>query len=148
MKAVSFEKRSISLDAAQEIIEAGIRHASELGLPVAVAVVDEGSNLKAFGRADGAGLIAAEVAQNKAYTAAAAGVPTGVLREFVAAQAGAEVSMTQVGRFMPIAGGLPIQVDGATVGAVGVSGGSAEQDEQIAQAALKALSGQSDESAA
>ncbi len=137
--AVSYEKRSLALSAAHEIIEAALRRAGELNLPVAIAVVDEGAHLKAFARVDGAGLVASEVALNKAYTAAATGAPTSTVHDFVATDAAAVLSMPQLPRFMLVAGGLPISIDGAILGAIGVSGGTASMDADVAQAALAAL---------
>lgn len=137
--AVSYEKASLSLSAAQRIVEAGIAKADEVGVPSAIVVVDESGQLKAFARMDGAGLIATEVALNKAYTSAATGAPTSGVHEFIKSDAGALLSMPHVPRFTVVAGGLPIAVDGATVGALGVSGGPAQVDAEIAEAALGAV---------
>jgi uncharacterized protein GlcG (DUF336 family) len=79
------------------------------------------------------------VALNKAYTAAITGAPTSAVHDFVATDAAAVLSMPQLPRFMLVAGGLPIGVDGVTVGAIGVSGGTASMDADVAQAALAAL---------
>lgn len=140
--AVSYEKPSLSLSAAHRVVDAGIAKAREVGVPAAIAVVDESGRLKAFARMDGAGLIATDVALNKAYTAAATGAPTAGVHEFISADAGALLSMPHLPHFTVVAGGVPVDVDGATAGAVGVSGGPADVDNDIAEAAVRALAEQ------
>jgi len=138
---VTYQKRSLSFSAAQRVIDAGLAKAREVDLSVAIAVVDESGHLKAFARMDGAGLIATEVAVNKAYTAAATGAPTAAVHEFIGSDPGSLLSMPHVPRFTVVAGGVPLAVDGAMAGAVGVSGGPADLDAEIAEAAVGALAG-------
>ncbi|MGH8572999.1 MAG: GlcG/HbpS family heme-binding protein [Gammaproteobacteria bacterium] len=140
--ALSYQKASVSVSAAQRIVEAGIAKATDLDVPVTIAVVDESGHLKAFARMDGAGLIATDVALNKAYTSAATGAPTSGVHQFISSDPGSLLSMPHLPRFTVVAGGIPIGVDGATVGAVGVSGGSPEVDDQIAEAAVEAPAGE------
>src|ERR1700680_4753254 len=63
------KKYSISYDLAQKMMDAAVAKASELGVSENVAILDDGGNLKAFGRMDGAPIPTIEMAQNKAYTA-------------------------------------------------------------------------------
>lgn len=137
--AVSYDKASLSLSAAERVVEAGVAKAGEAGVPIAIAVVDESGRLKAFARMDGAGLIATDVALSKAYTSAATGAPTAAVHEFIKSDAGSLLSMPHMPRFTVVAGGLPIAIDGAIAGAVGVSGGPADLDNEIAEAALSAV---------
>jgi glc operon protein GlcG len=136
----SVEQRTISRADAQRCIEAAEQKAAEIGLPVSVAVVDGAGVLKAFARTDGASLLSVAVSQRKAYTAAAVGAPTDAL--FGAMEQAPSLLVlvgTQPGLAL-IGGGAPIQDGGAVVGAVGVSGGSAEQDAEVAAAAAAAVS--------
>jgi uncharacterized protein GlcG (DUF336 family) len=64
-----FQKRSITAELAQKLVDAAVAKAKSLGVPQIVAILDESGNLKAFCRMDGAPLISIEVSQNKAYTA-------------------------------------------------------------------------------
>src|SRR6266478_7916418 len=69
------KKYSISYELAQRMVDAAVAKARELGVSENVAILDDGGNLKAFGRMDGAPILSIEIAQNKAYTALF-GVPT------------------------------------------------------------------------
>ena len=79
----SFEKSSITLEAAHQAVAAAAAKAVEIGVPMAIAVVDPDGTLKAFSRMDGAALLAVRVAQQKAWTAISFGVPTQGLWEFI-----------------------------------------------------------------
>lgn len=131
----TFAKASVTLDHARALIEAAEHRAAELGIAVAVAVCDESGVLKAFSRMDAAHLSAVGVAQEKAYTAAAAQIPTSAW--FAAAQSSPEFAFAAatLPRALPLAGGQPILVAGQVVGAIGVSGGYPDQDEAIATSA-------------
>lgn len=114
--------------------------AEKIGIPMVIAVVDDGGNLKSFQRMDEALLASVDIAINKAYTALALKMPTHQLAEI--AQPGQElygIEVTNRGRIVTFGGGYPIYLDGSLVGAIGVSGGSVEQDKQVAEAGIKAL---------
>ena len=81
--ASSIEKRSITLEAAREMVTAAVQKAREIGVPMAIAVVDPDGVLKAFAHMDGAALLAVRVAQQKAWTAASFSVPTHGLFDFI-----------------------------------------------------------------
>ncbi|MGI8697814.1 MAG: GlcG/HbpS family heme-binding protein [Mycobacteriales bacterium] len=113
--------------------------AAEMGISMSLAVVDAGGHLLAFHRMDGAPWISAEVAQGKAFTAAAYRASTAEQRtkaESLPRFATALTAMTG-GRYVPQTGGLPIVRDGECVGGVGASGGTGEQDEQVCATALQ-----------
>ena len=111
-----------------------------MGVAMSCAVVDSGEQLIAFERMDGADLVGITLARDKAFSALVNRMSTGDLPSLV--QPGAEFygyDAVAGGRMIVFAGGLPIEIDGVLVGAVGVSGGSAEQDQRAAEAGLGAL---------
>jgi uncharacterized protein GlcG (DUF336 family) len=134
----TFQKRCVTAEAAAKMVDAAVAKAKSIGVPQVVAILDESGLLKAFCRMDGAPLISIEVAQNKAYTALL-GAPSqdffNRIKDDPALLAGAP----HIPRIVTFGGGLPIKVDGALVGGIGVSGGTVEQDIACAQAALDAM---------
>lgn len=131
---------TISAGMAQRIITAADDAAVADGqLRFAIAVVDHAGVLKSFVRQDGAKLNAVQVAHDKAYTAAATQMSTEQWSTALDADpvlaAGAP---TGIDRLVPLGGGIPIQIDGQIVGAIGVSGGHWSDDIRIAEAALAA----------
>jgi uncharacterized protein GlcG (DUF336 family) len=124
----------------QVALAAGIREAEAVGVPMNIAVYDDGANLKAFTRMDGALLGSADIAMNKARTAALFGFNTEALYEF-SKPGGTSPGLDQTnGGLIVFAGGVPIRDDhGQLIGAVGVSGGAVTQDLQVAQAAVTSL---------
>lgn len=126
----------ITLEKAHRVIAAGEAKAKEIGQPMNIAVVDAGTNLKAFIRMDGAWLGSIDIAINKAFTAKAFDISTRELGEN--SQPGDQfygIQESNHGKVMIFAGGIPLKVNGQIVGAVGVSGGSGEQDQTVAEAA-------------
>jgi glc operon protein GlcG len=117
------------------ILTAALAKSRELGVAVAVAIVDEGGYALRLWRCDGAGLMTPEVAIAKARTAALMRAPSGALT----ARLKEEPELLRLTNYLPMPGGLPVRHEGACIGGVGVSGGSGEQDVTIAQAALDAL---------
>lgn len=130
----------LTLDEAVALLTRAAAAAAEVGIPMSLAVVDAGGHLQALHRMDGAPWISAEVAQGKAFTAAAYREPTAKQRtkaESLPRFATALTTMTG-GRYVPQTGGLPIMRNGQCVGGVGASGGTGEQDEQVCATALRA----------
>ncbi len=130
----------LSHDDARQVLDAGLAAAGELACPVSVAVLDAGRDLVAFGRLDDATLASVEIAQNKAFTARSLNMSTADLAPLT--QPGAwlwGIERTDRRPLVPFAGGLPLYRAGRVVGAVGVAGGSDEQDAEIAAAAQRAL---------
>ena len=134
----AFQKNSITAELAGHMVEAAVAKANALGVPQVVAILDESGLLKAFRRMDGAPLISIDVAQNKAYTALL-GAPSqdffNRIKDDPALLAGAP----HIPRIVTFGGGLPVRIDGAVVGAIGVSGGTVDQDIECAQAGLDAI---------
>ncbi len=138
--ADSMNVPTITTDAAHRVIAAAEARATEMGVPMCIAVADTGGNLKAFSRMDGAALLSTQVAQDKAYTAVGFGMPTHGWHDFIKDDAPlADGAPTGIDRLVIFGGGYPIQVDGAVVGAIGVSGGHYSQDQDVAEAGLAAL---------
>lgn len=130
----------LTLAGARTILEGAERRAREIGVAMDVAVVDDGGLLLAFIRMDGAKLTSVDIAINKAFTAA--GTRKGTHEYAAVAGAGGPafgIFVSNQGRFMIFGGGLPVVVDGQTIGGVGCSSGSAEQDREVAQAGLDLL---------
>jgi uncharacterized protein GlcG (DUF336 family) len=131
---------SVSLDDARRMISAGESKAHEIGSPSNIAAVDAGGNLVAHVRMDGAWIGSVDISINKAFTSRAFDIATQALAGN--AQPGAQfygIQQSNGGRVMIFAGGIPVQQDGRVVGAVGVSGGTGEQDQAVAEAAVAAF---------
>lgn len=132
--------KSVTLSAAQAVIEAAAKKAEEIGVPMDIAVVDEGNNLTAFARMDGAWLGSIDIAQNKAYTARSFDMSTKDLAPLAQPdQPLYGIEASNQGRLIVFAGGIPLESDGKVVGAIGVSGGSVEQDHEVAEAGVAAF---------
>lgn len=130
----------ITAAAAQKIIEGGIAHAEANGGAFTIAVVDDSGVLKALTRMDGAPLLSIQVAQDKAYTAVGFGMPSGGWYDFIKDDGPlATGAPSGIDRLVVFAGGFPITIDGAIVGAVGVSGGHYTHDADVALAGLAAI---------
>jgi uncharacterized protein GlcG (DUF336 family) len=129
--------QSVSLDDARRLIAAGEAKAREIGSPSNIAVVDAAGNLVAHVRMDGAWIGSIDVSINKAFTARAFDISTKDLGGF--AQPGQPfygIQSSNNGRIMIFAGGMPVRHEGKIIGAVGVSGGTGEQDQMVAEAAM------------
>ncbi|KQY91294.1 heme-binding protein [Brevundimonas sp. Root1423] len=123
----------IGLEAAQALIDRAIAAAGERGFRMAVAIVEPSGELVAFARMDDTQYGSIHVAQRKATTAARYRGATSTMEERTLAGRTVTLANEDV---LPIAGGIPIVVDGRIVGAIGVSGASAAQDDEVARAAL------------
>lgn len=139
MKAIANSTKTISLSAAQRVSLAGLEAASQIGVPMAVVVVDRAGQVVSAVRMDGATVLAYEVAFRKAWTSAMTGAPTEGVRQFISSDAGALLSMPHVPNFSAVGGGLPLLGQGVCIGGVGVSGASVELDSKVATAAAEAL---------
>jgi uncharacterized protein GlcG (DUF336 family) len=132
--------QSVALEDARRVIAAGEAKARELGQPMNIAVADAGGNLVAFARMDGAWLGSIDIAIDKAFTARAFDITTKDLAG--ESQSGSQffgIHVSNGGRVMVFAGGVPLKQGDRVVGAVGVSGGDGKQDHSVAEAAAAAL---------
>jgi glc operon protein GlcG len=133
------DARTIGYSAANRALDAAMRAANSLGVPVCIAVSDRAGHLVAYARMDGAPLLSGEIAQDKAYTVAAFGLPTHEWFDLIKDELSLLHGIVKTDRLIVFGGGVPINADGDLVGAVGVSGGSADQDRQIAEAGAAAI---------
>ncbi len=133
-------RMSITYESAAQMLRAAHERARSLGIAVSVQVLDDAGHSKAFGRMDGAPLVSIDMARKKAATAVGFGLPTGeAWRSFVTGDPILEQGVASIPDFTMLGGGSPIVVEGALVGAVGVSGGHYAQDEDCVRAALASL---------
>lgn len=138
-RQIVYQTGSLTHDAALKAIATGAAAASQLSLPVAIAVVDPSGQMIASVRMSGAPELALRVATKKAWTSAQTGAPSGDVIHFIAGDPGSSISMPHVTDFCVIAGGLPINEGELKLGALGVSGGTPDLDLQVASAAVAAL---------
>ncbi|WP_066266844.1 GlcG/HbpS family heme-binding protein [Hydrogenophaga palleronii] len=130
----------IDWPASQTALAAAVQAAQAMGVRVNVALVDASGVLAGFMRMPGAPLHSIDIAIDKAYTSASFGLPTARWTEVLQSHSVAvREGLVQRPRFVAFGGGVPIVEDGRCIGAIGVSGGSEQQDEQIARAGLEAL---------
>src|ERR1700687_4582193 len=129
-------KHSVSSELAEKMVDEAVAKARELGVTENVAILDDGGNLKAFRRMDGAPLLSIEIAQNKAYTALF-GISTQELFNFIQGDPSLLAGMPTLPRMAAWGGGFPIKVNGEVVGAIGLSGApTVQNDVDCARAAL------------
>src|SRR4051812_17523671 len=127
----------ITLAQAQAAVQAAHQKCLDMGVKMNIAIVDAGANLVAFARMDGAWLGSLDISIKKAKTARFFDMPTGDLGQ--ASQPGGPLFNIEVSNsgLITFPGGIPIKnADGHIVGAIGVSGGSVEQDHEVAAAGL------------
>ena len=111
----TMKKQSISSELAKKMVDAAVAKARELGVSENVAILDDGGNLKAFSRMDGASVPTIEIAQNKAYTALF-GVSTQDFFNFIQGDPSLLAGIPSLARVAAWGGGFPIKVDGEVVG--------------------------------
>jgi uncharacterized protein GlcG (DUF336 family) len=134
------EKTSVSLEDARRVIAAAEKKAQEIGQPMNIAVTDEGANLVAFVRMEGAWIGSIDIAQKKAFTSKAFDISTKDLAQH--SQSGNQffgIHASNNGKVMIFAGGIPLKSGDKVVGAIGVSGGSGDQDHAVAEAGSAAF---------
>ena len=125
---------------ARVALDAALVRAEEVGGAFNVAVTDSTGGLLAFARMDGAFAVSGSIAQDKAWTVAGfGGTPTDDFYAAIAGEDAVREGIAQRGRVAAFGGGVPVVVDGALVGAVGASGGSATQDKEVATAGALAV---------
>lgn len=130
----------VTLSQAKDVVEGARNKAEEIGVPMNIAVVDAGNNLTAFARMDGAWLGSIDIAQNKAYTARSFDMSTQELAPLAQPnQPLFGIHASNQGQLIIFAGGIPLKSGDDVIGAIGVSGGSVEQDHEVAEAGVAAL---------
>ncbi|MDE3158400.1 MAG: heme-binding protein [Acidobacteriota bacterium] len=130
----------LTLADARRIIAAAEKKAQEVGQPMNIAVVDGGGNLVAHVRMDKAWIGSVDISIKKAWTSRAFDIATKDLAEH--SQSGGQffgIHASNNGRVMIFAGGIPLKRGDEVMGAIGVSGGSGQQDHAVAEAGAKAF---------
>ena len=131
---------ALTLAGARAALDAALARAEEMGARMNVAVADAGGTIVAFARMDGAFNLSGGIARDKARTVVGfGGVPSAGLYEAIEGEPAVRDGIANRDGVAAFGGGVPILVDGELVGAVGASGGSAEEDTQVAQAGADAL---------
>src|SRR5437762_2914144 len=131
---------TVKLEDARRVISAAEKKAREIGQPMNIAVADEGGNIVAHVRMDNAWIGSIDISMKKAYTSRAFEIETKEVAK--RSQSGGEffgVHVSNNGKIMIFAGGIPLKLDGKVVGAIGVSGGSGDQDHDVATAGAAAF---------
>lgn len=130
----------VKLEDARRIISGAEKKALDIGQPMNIAVVDEGGNLIAHVRMDGAWIGSIDISIKKAFTSRAFDITTKDLATH--SQSGGQffgIHVSNDCKIMIFAGGVPLKKNGKVVGAIGVSGGSGEQDHAVAEAGAAAF---------
>jgi len=130
----------LRLEDARRMIAAAEKKADEIGQPMNIAVADAGGNLVAHVRMDNAWIGSVDISIKKAWTSRAFDITTKDLADN--SQSGDQffgIHASNDGKVMIFAGGIPLKKDGKVVGAIGVSGGSGEQDHAVAEAGASAF---------
>jgi uncharacterized protein GlcG (DUF336 family) len=131
---------AVKLDDARRVIGAAEKKAREIGQPMNIAVADEGGNIVAHIRMNNAWIGSIDISMKKAYTSRAFDIETADLANH--SQSGGQffgIHASNDGRIMIFAGGIPLKREGKVVGAIGVSGGSGDQDHAVAKAGAAAF---------
>jgi glc operon protein GlcG len=129
-------RKYLNLAAIKTMVAAAEKEAAKRNVQVTICVMDESGNLLFLQKADGAGLNTVQFAQKKAKHAALYGSPSGAAEDSLKK---GDLGMLVFPDGFPNRGGLPIKVDGQTIGAISCSGAPSPVDEAIAQAAIDAL---------
>jgi uncharacterized protein GlcG (DUF336 family) len=130
----------VTLADARRIISAAEKKAAEIGQPMNIAVVDQGGNLISHARMDNAWIGSVDISINKAWTSRAFDIATKDLASH--SQSGNQffgIHASNHGRGLIVAGGIPLKRGNQVVGAIGVSGGSGDQDHAVAEAGAAAF---------
>jgi glc operon protein GlcG len=141
MPYVTANHPKLTLEGAEAVLSAAKEHAARIGVPMNIAVVDDGGHLLAFARMDGAKLSSIDIALTKAVSAAIRRQATGPARsgDEVNAMISLSLAIGSHARQTPIRGGFPLEANGECVGAIGVSAGTEEQDVEVAGAGVAAF---------
>ena len=122
---------------ARVLLDAAVEHARIMGVPQCISIVDEGCNLLAFIRMEGARVLSIQSSQRKAMTAAATGKPTGGIDPAIELK----LAIATDGDMVNLCGGLPIIVEGQVIGGIGIGSGHGDQDFEVANTALAKFAG-------
>jgi glc operon protein GlcG len=140
MPHVTRNHPKLTLEGAKAVLAAAERRAAEIGVPMNIAIVDDGGHLAAFSRMDGAKLSSVRISIAKAHSSAIRRQPSGAPNDDPhTVMMALSLSVTSRAHPTPLRGGLPLIAEGQCIGAIGVSNGSEEQDLDVARAGIAAL---------
>ncbi len=129
---------TLDLEVAKKIAEAAEEKGEKIGVPIVVSVLDSGGNLILLHRMEDSLLASIDISMNKAYTALALKMSTDKVSNIVREDSDLYgIQWTNKGKIVPFGGGYPLEIDGKIVGALGVSGGTVEEDTEVALCALR-----------
>jgi uncharacterized protein GlcG (DUF336 family) len=131
--------QTLTAEAADELVHAAAAQADAAGKPMVISICDAAGELLAFRRMDGAPLLSVGIAQDKAYTAVAFGIPSDQWHEFIKDDPPLSLGIVHTPRLVTFGGGYPVKVDGQVVAGIGLSGGHYSEDMAIAEKALAEL---------
>jgi len=129
---------SISNELAETLMRGAVAKATEMQVPMCIAICDPSGTLVQFLRMDHAALLSVQIAQDKAFTAVSFGMPSHEWHDFIKNDPPLLHGIVHTPRLVVFGGGYPVKVDGKVVGGIGVSGGHYTHDMQVAEAALAA----------
>ncbi|MBX0314645.1 GlcG/HbpS family heme-binding protein [Planococcus glaciei] len=136
---LAVESKNISLDLATKMLVAAKAKGEELGMNFSIAIVDKPGNLKAFSAMDNAPVLSLEIAQNKAFSAAAYNRPTHEWYDRLKDDPPLLNGIVHTNRLVIFGGGYPIKLGDELIGGIGVSGGHYTHDMQVCEAALAVI---------
>ena len=135
MNNLTTPSRKLTHNGIRKLIDAAVDKADEMGVPMGVAIANEGARIVGYLLMDGARVLAQDSASAKAMTAASHRKPTHNIDYNI----GMGLSVSTQGKVLPLRGGVPIVIDGFCVGGIGCGSGAGEQDLIVAKAALVAI---------
>ena len=136
------DSKSLTLAGARKALDAALEAAEDMGKRFCIAVTDAAGDPIATARMDGAPRLSVGIALNKAFTVAGfGGMPSGAWWDLIKDEPALVHGITHTPRLIVFGGGVGIFVDGTLVGAIGASGGSADEDTEVAQAGAAPLTG-------
>ncbi len=141
---ITRDRIQLNLAGAETVLEAAKKKAAAMGLKMNIAIVDDGGNMLSFARMDGARPASASTALTKAVSAATFRQETGPMPakgepDLLLSLSLQSAAAASGGKITTLKGGVPIVVDGQVIGAIGVGGGTGEQDVEVAKAGIQAL---------
>lgn len=135
----SFEKRAITAESALVALQGAAAKARQLGHAMSLVITDDAGNVTASLRMDGASEATLKIAEDKAYTSGSLHMATHALWDMIKNDPPLQYGLPAQPRIVAFGGGYPIREDGATIGAIGVSGGHYSDDMEVARVGLAAI---------
>jgi uncharacterized protein GlcG (DUF336 family) len=139
MDDIVYETKNVTCKAAMQMCQFAVEKATQMGIKINVSVTDKSGLEISFLRMEGSFIHSIEIAKDKAYTSSSFGFPTSSWTQIFKDQPHLEQGFSNRKRLIPFGGGFPVFINGELAGAIGVSGGTEEEDGICAQYALQKL---------